>query len=708
MDYRARFTEENENVAERMELMKERISQISENVAVCSDITNNFDISDSSGIAENLVSNLNDYFRNVSGFIRLLIETYDVVKDDNYFRMSLDDLKQINARLYEDILPENYDTSYANPAYAVSKLGIEYGRLLSFLYSEIRSVIGSVFEQNLIPLTIHSELFVEIYNCFEDEFVTPKQIKQIIYWFISDYSDEMLEDRVSQQVDVTRDFANRIILDSDLSDLSYLYRFGEYITDNEIKIAEHLNSMPQEEIDRLATVFTEGYRLGFINTNKDLSIKNIVNIRYHLGFERIIKAAIANFEKMGLKSTIYRVSESAVHSHVGYEGAVANRQYMYDHKNDRALFLDKAYVERRLGALKSAYEVFKDEARGFAGPAVMEVFGEEPFAPESKKENYELSDKQQKLAVELAGNSSQIVNEYIHADERSFTIIAFPLPEIGEPFGEIFNEIVKINTLDYKKYQAIQQNIIDVLDKGRYVHVQGMNGNKTDLDVYLCPLNNPQTETIFENCVADVNIPVGEVFTSPQLKGTNGLLHVKKVFLNELEYKDIEIEFKDGMISDYNCANFEDEEENKRYVKENVLFHHDSLPLGEFAIGTNTTAYVVTGKYNLAPKMPILIAEKMGPHFAVGDTCYSWQEDIKVYNPDGKEIIARDNEHTLVRKTDVSKAYFNCHTDITIPYDELGNLYVVTNAEEKIDIIVNGRFVLAGTESLNDAFKNNN
>ena len=41
--------------------------------------------------------------------------------------------------------------------------------------------------------------------------------------------------------------------------------------------------------------------------------------------------------------------------------------------------------------------------------------------------------------------------------------------------------------------------------------------------------------------------------------------------------------------------------------------------------------------------MPILIAEKMGPHFAVGDTCYSWQEDTPVYNPDGKEIIARDN-----------------------------------------------------------------
>ena len=36
-----------------------------------------------------------------------------------------------------------------------------------------------------------------------------------------------------------------------------------------------------------------------------------------------------------------------------------------------------------------------------------------------------------------------------------------------------------------------------------------------------------------------------------------------------------------------------------------------------------------------------MIAEKTGPHFAVGDTCYSWAEDKKVYNPNGKEIIAR-------------------------------------------------------------------
>ena len=54
--------------------------------------------------------------------------------------------------------------------------------------------------------------------------------------------------------------------------------------------------------------------------------------------------------------------------------------------------------------------------------------------------------------------------------------------------------------------------------------------------------------------------------------------------------------------------------------------------MGEFAIGTNTTAYEVALRYGILDKFPILIAEKMGPHFAVGDTCYSWMEDCPVFN----------------------------------------------------------------------------
>ena len=159
------------------------------------------------------------------------------------------------------------------------------------------------------------------------------------------------------------------------------------------------------------------------------------------------------------------------------------------------------------------------------------------------------------------------------------------------------------------------------------------------------------------------------------------------------------------MVTDYSCTNFETAEENRKLVRDTVLFHHDSLPLGEFAIGTNTTAYVAAKRLQIEEKLPILIAEKMGPHFAVGDTCYSHAEDVVVYNPDGKEIIARDNEKSLLRKEHPEKAYFNCHTDITIPYDELGEVSAVRTDGRVVSIIEEGRFVLPGCKALNEPFE---
>lgn len=72
-----------------------------------------------------------------------------------------------------------------------------------------------------------------------------------------------------------------------------------------------------------------------------------------------------------------------------------------------------------------------------------------------------------------------------------------------------------------------------------------------------------------------------------------------------------------------------------------------------------------------------------GTTFALGDTCYSRSEDVAVFNPDGKEIISRDNEVSLLRKSEPDKAYYNCHTDITIPYDEIGRISVVDYSGKK-------------------------
>lgn len=651
-----------------------------------------------------------DYFRKVSEFILKINEIRERMQDKPFEQCTLDELKRENESIYADVVGDQYDTSYANPAYAVSLFGEEIGQLLSFLYTELRGEIAYVYEQQVEYLAICNELFIEIYNCFEGT-LTPdyKELKEIVYWYASDYCDVFVADRIEEQLNPECSFATDIVTKSNLNDLRYLYQYGEYVSENEWKTAEHLNALPQKTIDQMADVYTEGYRIGFVNAGIDLSKKSVVNIRYTLGFERVIKKAIENFEKMGLRPTIYRAAVSVLtkrqHYKVGYYGAIANKQYEYDHRQDQGLFLDKKFLERKLDVMKNAYEKYRELAGEHAGPAVMEIFGEEPFAPVQKPESVVLTEKQEKLSVLFDSKSGQLTNQYIKGDERSFTIVAYPVPEIGAQYKEIFDEVIRINTLDANVYKNVQQALIDALDKGEYVHILGKDKNETDLKVQLYRLSDPAKETIFENCVADVNIPVGEVFTSPVLEGTNGVLNVSKVYLNELQYRDLKITFEDGKITEYTCSNFEDEEQSKKYIKSNILHNHDTLPLGEFAIGTNTTAYVVAKKYQIEDKMPILIAEKMGPHFAVGDTCYSWSEENKLYNPDGKEIVAKDNSVSILRKEDVSKAYFQCHTDITIPYEELEEIAVVTEKGERIVLLKDGHFVLSGTEILNEPLK---
>lgn len=652
-----------------------------------------------------------DYFVKVAEFIHLIDGTKKKIEDHTFDGMQIEELAAWNKKLYSDILPEHYRESYANPDYAVAQLGEAYGSTLSALYAEIRAAIVYVYEKKTEYLDILFELFIEVYNQFEEEEMPETHVlKEILYWYASDYCDVFVADRIHEQVDATQSFAADLILGSDLADLRYLYRFGEYISDSELTTAKYLLSLDETTIQKMADVYTEGYRIGFVNTGKDLSKKKTVNIRYVLGFERVVKKAIENFDKMGLKPVIYRSGVSMLtkrqHLKIGYYGAIANKQYEYDHRNDQALFLDKKFVERKLEVIATTYEHLKEEAGAFAGPACIEMFGEVPFVPEQKETALKLSEKQQELSVFFDGRQSRLTNTYIPGDERSFTIIAYPVPEIGEDYEEIFQEIIRINTLDAGLYEQVQQTLIEALDRGESVHICGENGNHTDLTVQLHTLSDPEKETIFENCVADVNIPVGEVFTSPVLEGTNGVLHVSKVYLNELQYKDLEITFSNGMVADYRCSNFERELENKEYIRDNVLYRHDTLALGEFAIGTNTTAYQAAKKYGIEDKMPILIAEKMGPHFAVGDTCYSWCEDITVYNPNGKEIIARDNSVSIQRKEDLGKAYYHCHTDITIPYEELGKIEVNKKDGGHILLLEHGRFVLPGTEILNEPLKN--
>ena len=687
--YADKWKEENEAVGERHELALGRIR------AILSETT----------VGERFLP----YFRKTAEFILLCEEVFRMQACGELAEKSLSELKVLNKALYEDILPAHYGESFANPAFACRELTERYGRYLSFLCTEIRGMIVYAYESRLSDMTILEEVFIEVYNLFEGEEPEEKELKSVLYWFVSDYCDVTLTYRIRESLDPSLDFAADIIRNADLSDERYLYQFGEYISDTERSLSAFLNSLPEETVKKMADTFTEGYRKGFEVMGRDLTKKETVQIRCPLGFERMMRYAVENFEKMGLSPIFCRAAVGTMNRTPsrtnGYYGFSPNRQYEYDHRYDNALYMDKAFKERKLSVLRVAYEEYKALAAVYGGPAVLETFGEEAFLPENKREAFSLTEKQEKLTHAYVNESMQIVDGYIPGDETSFTIIAFPVPEIGERFAEIFEETIRINTLDYELYKRVQQSIIDALDTAEYVRVTGRGENRTDLRISLVTLEHPERETRFENCVADVNIPVGEVFTSPVLQGTEGTLFVGNVYIGDFQFRNLCIHFENGRTTDYTCENFAGEEECRKLVKQVILKNHDSLPMGEFAVGTNTTAYAVGIKYGILDKFPILIAEKTGPHFAVGDTCYSWSEDSPVYNPDGKEVVARDNEVSILRREDLSRAYFGCHTDITIPYSELDTVEAVQKDGSSVYIIKGGQFVLPGTEELNLALR---
>ena len=640
-----------------------------------------------------------DFFRRMAGFLLLAQKPWDP-------SATLEECQRHNHRLYEDLIGEAYERSYGNPAYACEQLG-DYGQDFSFLYKELRGVTAFAAEGRIEDVTILLELFLQIYATFcQEELPEPAQTKACLISYAEDYCSQMVEDHVARSLDPSCDWALRIIMDSDLEDLRYLYRYGEYISENELQTAGLLNSLSGEEIDRMAGTFVEGYRLGFEIGRKDLSKKKTVEIRYHLGFERMIRAAVIRFRELGLEPVIRRYSVRAVTSSekgkVGFVSSPANPQFDYDHRQDDALFLTTDFVQKKLRALQCAYERYEQSAAEFGGPAVLETFGEKPFSPKDTPGALKKDEAMAQLSTRLMTQTAGIINRYIKGEERSFTIIAWPLPGIGPDYQAVFHEVTRINTLDNEVYRQIQQKLIDALDSCEWVSVKGRNGNETDLIIHLHELKHPVRQTNFENCLADVNIPLGEVFTSPVLAGTGGILHVSGVYLNGLFFKDLKLTFDCGQVIDYSCKNFKTKKENRRYIEENILFHHQKIPMGEFAIGTNTVAYAMARRFGIEDRLPILIAEKMGPHFALGDTCYSYQEDLAVYNPDGKEIIARENELSALRNEDPELAYYGCHTDITLPYDELDSICVINDDGDEIPLISGGRFVLPGTEALND------
>ncbi len=606
----------------------------------------------------------------ITNFIKEVTKFYQEVYETDLAHLSLVELQRLQAR---------FQCFYASPIF--TQKTSEEEKLHNLLaYTVLNLYHHFCLKDKDCPYFFN--FLNDADSCLESG--ASSSLHDILFQFLTDIPFNV--SAIIERTTVVDNPISQVVFHADLDTYNYLYYYGENITKNQMQIVDYFNSISEEKLTSMANCTIDCFLRGMKHANIEASSKEYVMLFYPIGFEKLARKICMLLE--GKWKVVLRLY-----------GNKFDKQLSYNHRYDYQFYLSQNYTDSYLACFKKLLMEHQQTYEKYAGAIYIESFGENRFIPKNGDEVFEKDKELATLNSWFDTEYAILYEEYIRKN-TSFTIISYPCPEIGKDFESIFDDTIFLNTLDNDKYEAIHQSIIDVLDTAKYVHITGKNGNKTNLTVALASLEDSKTQTLFENCCADVNVPVGEVFTSPKLNGTNGTLHVSEIYLDGWKFTDLFLQIKDGMITEYSCKNFPTDKENREYVNEHLLFDNKTLPMGEFAIGTNTYAYVMGNKYHINDKLDILIAEKTGPHFAFGDTCYSMDEETKVYNPDGKEIIAKDNEISLQRTVDSSKAYFGVHTDVTIPYYELGDI-VAINGDVRIPIIQNGKFVLPGTEELN-------
>ena len=181
----------------------------------------------------------------------------------------------------------------------------------------------------------------------------------------------------------------------------------------------------------------------------------------------------------------------------------------------------------------------------------------------------------------------------------------------------------------WKKVAARQDKIIQWLDGKEHVHVTA-----PETDLTLSIKGRP-----FANCACKVNVPDGEIFTSPVEDSVNGQVFYSYPTLYEgFEVTGVRLWFENGKVVKASA------DKNEEFLLKKLDTDPGARYLGEFAIGTNEGIQKFTGQ--------ILFDEKIGGsfHMALGhgypetlsqnESAIHW--DMLCDMKEGGEIFADD------------------------------------------------------------------
>ncbi len=337
--------EQNEFLLERYELAMERIRQIKEE-----------DYGDEQWSL---------YFKNMAAFIEKIDAYYQFVRDGGLLGKDTDRMQAWNQCLYENILPQHYETDYINPTYAAARLGEKAGPFFAAVSAEMRGMIRPATKQHLEEVLIRIELFVEIYSCcifeWQENGTRPayESLRQILYWYVSDYTELTQEEQIEALLVPKKNPAVQIISEADPDNSAYLYRYGEYVSPKAIETAAHLAALSGESIRLMA----EAYLECALRERKNLLQKKRVQINYALGYERVIQKVLELLRDKNLVPVISRPLEGILEASSlpgNIPDCICNEQYDLDHRNDIALVWDRAMVQRKAEVCRTILEKYRE------------------------------------------------------------------------------------------------------------------------------------------------------------------------------------------------------------------------------------------------------------------------------------------------------------------------------------------------------------
>lgn len=581
---------------------------------------------------------------------------------------------------------ENYDHCFSNPAF-LQALGFDQPGLLSVLFQFFNHSLRDVILARPINVWDKSDLLVAIKDYFKNRDVA--QLQDAFDQFCIKTQMLVETTRMKELVDADNLFA-RVLASARPDQMDWMIAYGLPVTQQELDYCRFWFSLPKAELHRIARHIVKAFLHGFLSQSRDRAGRSRVRLHFALGQEALAQQVVGFLAEEGLEAI------AAAPSCTGF-----SPQYHADHRHDLAANQDPDCYAIQTRAYQAALDCYQPQLLDTCGFIRIGAFGRDPQARQPSAHAFRPSPEALQMHHAQMTTRRSAEAHVLRPDTLSFCSVVFPDVHIGQRFPEVFKAFVKLNTQDPQPFELIQKELIDLLDPCVAIRIKGQNGNQTDLHVSLQPLANPDRETNFLNCGGDLNIPHGELFTTPQLKGTQGLLHVRDIYLKDQHYLDLKLWFEDGRVRDYNCSNFEDPAANRQHVFETLLQSTNNAPMGELSIGTNTLAFKTAKDFGLTKLLPILLAEKMGPHIAVGDPCFARGEDSPVFNLyGGKEMTARDNELTGQRHHG-DDCYVNFHTDITLPYDQVGLFEGLLEDGSTVVILRDGRYLPLSAAALN-------